>query len=56
MQAEKLLGLVDATKQVDIIVLGEMALLRYKYKDDEEVAPWSEEVPACIEAIEAIKD
>jgi hypothetical protein len=31
-----------------------MALLRYKYKDADEAALFSEEVPQSIDAIEAI--
>ena len=36
-------------KDVDIIVMGEMALLKYKYKSEEEVEPWSEMVPKIDE-------
>ena len=51
-QAEKLLMNV---KDVDIIVMGEMALLKYKYKSVEEVEPWSEMVPK-IDEIQDIQD
>jgi predicted amidohydrolase len=54
IQAEKLISSV--TEPVDIIHLGEMALLRYKYEDSEDVAQWSEFVPDSVDAIPEIKD
>jgi hypothetical protein len=34
-----------SVNDADIIVMGEMTLLKYKYKSAEEVEPWSEMVP-----------
>ena len=36
--------------------MGEMALLRYKYKTKDDVEKWSELVPTSIGAIESIPD